>query len=298
MKRTNQVQGWLQSVEVVMAEIDQLFKAQSQETEKLCLGGCCSTNCKSSYKFGNKVVKMLQVVDSLQKKGRDFGDNAAKRIPEDPMDKLPIERTKIGQDTVFDKLCRCLREEHVVGIIGLYGTGGVGKTTLLTQIGKTTLLTQINNKFCDEQLDFDVVIWNAVSKKLRLEKIQENIGKKIGPCDQQWKNQTFQEKAQDILKVLSQKKFVLLLDDIWNHVDLREVGIPNTTSTSKIIFTTRFEEVCCQMHAHKYFRVVYLGHDEAWELFQKNLQRVMLDRNPNILEQAKKLRKSVVVCHL
>ncbi|TXG70700.1 hypothetical protein EZV62_005635 [Acer yangbiense] len=43
---------------------------------------------------------------------------------------------------------------------------------------------------------------------MRLEKIQEDIGKKIGLCDEQWKNKNPNEKTQAILKVLSQKEIV------------------------------------------------------------------------------------------
>ncbi|KAK2651485.1 hypothetical protein Ddye_011341 [Dipteronia dyeriana] len=254
MKRTNQVQGWLQKLHLKL-----------QVWEK---------GCTKSFKMWPRTSKTER---------RDFGDNVAERIPEDPVDRLPIEPTVIGQENIFDQVWGCLREEHEVGIIGLYGTGGVGKTTLLTQI---------NNKFCDVlPHDFDVVIWTVVSKELELEKIQEDIGKRIGLCDEQWKKKTLRQKAQDISSILSHKKFVLLLDDIWNHVDLKEVGVPNPgpNTTSKIIFTTRLEAVCGQMHAHKRFREECLGHDEAWKLFQNNLHGVVLDSNPDILQLAKEV---------
>lgn len=48
--------------------------------------------------------------------------------------------------------------EDGVGIMGLYGMGGVGKTTLLKQI---------NNKFLENEDDFDIVIWIVVSKIYR-----------------------------------------------------------------------------------------------------------------------------------
>ncbi|KAK9232412.1 hypothetical protein WN943_022658 [Citrus x changshan-huyou] len=60
--------------------------------------------------------------------------------------------------------------EEPAGIVGLYGMGGVGKTTLLTHI---------NNKFLVSSTDFDCVIWIVVSKDLQLEKIQEIVGKKV-----------------------------------------------------------------------------------------------------------------------
>lgn len=55
--------------------------------------------------------------------------------------------------------------------------------------------------------------WAVVCEKPKHEKIQEVIGKKIGSSES-WKNKTYGAKAQDIFKILSNKKFVLLLDDL------------------------------------------------------------------------------------
>ncbi|KAK3219479.1 hypothetical protein Dsin_013449 [Dipteronia sinensis] len=155
-------------------------------------------------------------------------------------------------------------------------------------VGKTTLLTQINNMFLDTPNDFDVVIWVVVSKDQKLEMIQETIGKKIGLWDDSWKTKRLEEKALDIFKVLSQKRFVLLLDDIWERVDLIKVGVPlpSPKISSKIVFTTRFNEVCGQMEAHKQFKVECLAHEEAWKLFQMKVGRETLDNDPDILQVA------------
>lgn len=47
-------------------------------------------------------------------------------------------------------------------VIGLYGMGGVGKTTLLKNL---------NNKFRDTEHDFDLVIWVKVSRNANFGKI-------------------------------------------------------------------------------------------------------------------------------
>lgn len=114
------------------------------------------------------------------------------------------------------------------------------------------------------------MLWVAVSKDLQLEKVQEKIGKKIGLTHDSWKYQRVEENASDIYKILSKKRFVLLLDDIWERIDLRKVGIPppNPKFNSKIFLTTRFADVCGSMEAQKKFKVDCLPHAEAWKLFQ------------------------------
>ncbi|KAJ0008246.1 hypothetical protein Pint_30532 [Pistacia integerrima] len=274
MQRLSKVQGWLSRVEAEETEVGELLRDSSQEIEKLCLEGYCSKNFKSSYKFGKKVAKTLQVVVSL--KGEGAFEMVAEEVLEPAVELIPMQPTIVGLQSTFDKVWKCLVGEEVE-IMGIYGTGGVGKTTLLKQI---------NNKFCNELQGFDVLIRVVVSRVPNFEHIQEDIGKKIGLNDESWKNKSLQEKAGDIFKILSSK------DDIWNWIDLTEVGvpIPNSKFPSKVVFTTRVFEVCGSMKARKAFKVEYLRDEEAWKLFEENLQCEVLD-HPDIPQLAKVVAK-------
>ncbi|KAJ4718437.1 NBS-LRR type disease resistance protein [Melia azedarach] len=282
MKRLNQVQGWLSRVEAAETIVDELIRRGSQEKEKLCLGGFCSKNCTSSYKFGKEVAEMLRDLETLM--GESAFEVVAEKVPEAAVDEIICEPTVVGMESTFEEVWTCLREESV-GIIGIYGMGGVGKTTLLTQI---------NNKLVNmPKSTFDVVIWVVVSKDLQLEKMQEKIGKKIGLFDESWKNKSGEEKALDIFKILRKKKFILLLDDIWERVDLIKVGVPvpSTNITSKVVFTTRSIDVCGHMEVHKKFKVKCLKDEEAWELLRKKVGEDTLNSHPDILELAKTVAK-------
>ncbi|GAY67927.1 hypothetical protein CUMW_260220 [Citrus unshiu] len=259
---------------------------RSQEIEKLCVGGYCSKNCRSSYKFGKQVAKKLQDVKTLIAEGvfeAVATEAVPERAPEPVADKRPIEPTIVGLQSQLEQVWRCLVEESV-GIIGLYGMGGVGKTTLLTHI---------NNKFLESQNNFDCVIWVVVSKDLRLEKIQEDIGKKIGLSDDSWKNKSFEEKAVDILRRLGEKRFVLLLDDLWERVDLTKVGVPLPSAqntTSKVVFTTRSIGVCGSMRARP-VKVACLSEKQAWELFRENVGEETIESDHEIVELAQTVAK-------
>ncbi|KAK9188273.1 hypothetical protein WN944_019674 [Citrus x changshan-huyou] len=283
MKRLNQVQLWLSSVETLKTEVDELMGRDgvSQEIDKLCLGGYCSRNCKSSYKFGRKVAKRLRDVKAL--KGEGVFEEVAAPDPEliSAADERPTEPTVVGLQSQLEQVWRCLVQEPAAGIIGLYGMGGVGKTTLLTQI---------NNKFVDNPTDFDYVIWVVVSKDLQLEKIQETIRKKIGLCNDSWKNKSLEEKAQDIFKTLSKKKFALLLDDLWERVDLKKIGVP-LPKNSAVVFTTRFVDVCGRMEARRTFKVECLSDEAAWELFREKVGEETIESHHSIPELAQTVAK-------
>lgn len=280
MKRTNQVHGWLSRVHAVEIEVAELIRDSPQEIEKFCLGGFRSKNYKSSYKFAKLVAKKLQVVDTL--KVEENFEVLAEREPEPAVEERPLQET-VGLESTFSEVWGCLREERV-GIIGLYGIGGVGKTTQLTQI---------NNEFLHTVKDFDILIWVEVCKGVEIGRNQENIGRKIGLFEESWKNKRCEEKALDTFKILSKKKFVLLLDDIWNRVDLLKVGIPppGKDNSSKIIFTTRFAGVCGLMEANREFKVNCLAHDGAWKLFQTKVGKETLDSHPDIPELAQIVAK-------
>ncbi|KAJ9692609.1 hypothetical protein PVL29_011600 [Vitis rotundifolia] len=282
MKRLDQVQGWISRVEAMETEVGQLIgdRAETIEEKRLC-GSCYPKHCISSYTLGKKVVRKLQHVATLMNEGRNF-EVVADIAPPAPMEEIPSGST-VGLESTFDKVWRSLEEEHV-GMIGLYGLGGVGKTTLLTQI---------NNHFLKTSHSFDVVIWVVVSKTPYLEQVQNEIWEKVGFCDDKWKSKSRHEKAKDIWKALSKKRFVMLLDDMWEQMDLLEVGIPppDQQNKSKLIFTTRSQDLCGQMGAHKKIEVKSLAWKDSWDLFQKYVGEDTLNSDPEISELAEMVAK-------
>ncbi|GAY31747.1 hypothetical protein CUMW_286280, partial [Citrus unshiu] len=282
MKRLERVQGWFSRVQDVLYEVDRLTLESNREDVKLCLGGLCTKSCKSNYKFGRKVFRTLREVQSLSLEG-DFKE-VAQPAPVNPVDERPLPTSVVGLQSTFERVWSCVMED-TIGIVGLYGMGGVGKTTLLTQI---------NNKFLVSPNHFDFVIWAVVSKDLQLEKIQESIAKKIGLFNESWSSKNVQEKAQEIFKILSNKKFMLLLDDIWEPVDLAQVGLPipsPRSTSSKVVFTSRDFEVCGQMETHRSFKVECLAYEDACELFEEKVGREILDSHPDIPELAEIVAK-------
>ncbi|CAN6930903.1 unnamed protein product [Brassica oleracea] len=165
--------------------------------------------------------------------------------------------------------------------LGIYGMGGVGKTTLLTHI---------NNKLDKEVNGFDVVIWVVVSQDLQYKGIQDQILRRLR-ADKECENQTEEEKAYYIENVLRRKKFILLLDDLWSAVELNKIGVPRPTqeNRSKIVFTTRKKEVCSDMEADDKMQIECLSTNEAWELFRSIVGEDLLKLHPDIPTLAKQI---------
>ncbi|GMJ06984.1 suppressors of topp4-1 [Hibiscus trionum] len=280
LKRLERVQLWLSKAHTMITEAENLIADGPQEIDNLCLGGCVSKNCVPSYRFGKKLAKMLQDIKDHMSKGafEKLADNQPAASVVVRPNELPI-----AFESTIDRVWSCILDKNV-GIIGLYGIGGVGKTTLLTQI---------NNKFTTTPESFDIVIWVTVSKDYNVEKIQDRIGGKIGFLNEFWENKNVEQKAENIYEVLRNKKFVVLLDDLWERVDLNKVGIPKPSQEngSKLIFTTRSLEVCGEMEARTKIKVECLKPEDAWKLFQDKVGDETLNSHPDILKLAEQVAK-------
>ncbi|TYJ13929.1 hypothetical protein E1A91_A10G083400v1, partial [Gossypium mustelinum] len=265
----------IRKVNIAEQQFDQRIIDGKKEMKNLCMGGCCSMNYRSTLKFSKTVVKRLHDVKVLKRKGAF--EVVAMEVPA----ALAVERpcdSSVGMESMLNKVWSILEEKHA-RIVGIYGVGGVGKTRILTEI---------NNKISVPPNGFDMVIWVMVSKGFRIAKVQDDIAKRIGLFSGMWGEKSVEEKAMDIFSVLREKKFVVLMDDVWERVDVLKVGIPLPTyeNGSKIIFTTRSNEVCGQMRAHKKIEVQCLTEEQAWELFEQHVGNDILDGHPNIRDLA------------
>ncbi|KAK3219536.1 hypothetical protein Dsin_013506 [Dipteronia sinensis] len=142
--RTNQVIRWLESVQLKLKEVDIILQKRDEEIQQTCLGSCCPRHCCTSYKLGKQVIKKIDVVKQLIETG-NF-DAVADKVPRPNIDEMPMEKT-VGMDSMFDEVWKCV-EDHKARIIGLYGMGGVGKTTLLKKLNNRFLVTS-HNLCCD-----------------------------------------------------------------------------------------------------------------------------------------------------
>ncbi|KAI3962217.1 hypothetical protein MKX01_030767 [Papaver californicum] len=277
-KCTNEVMYWLQRVEAFETEVQKIL----EDNEAIMNGGgfffyCWGrNNCWSAYRLERLVFQKQISFESLLREAGDF-QNITYRCQPDPQ-QIPTDEV-IGMDVKFKEVLDSLVTE---GIIGLYGMGGVGKTTLLQKV---------NNEFAKNK-HFDLVIFVVVSKDLNIKSIQNQIGEKLGIS---WREETeIYKRGSDIFKVLRNRKFFLLLDDIWEGIDLERMGVSKNAleiTGSKIVFTTRNNQVCGDMEADKRIKIECLDEDQAWSLFQQKVKQEALSCHPDVTEVAKKVAK-------
>ncbi|KAG5525742.1 hypothetical protein RHGRI_032133 [Rhododendron griersonianum] len=154
-------------------------------------------------------------------------------------------------------------KRYEVNVIGIHGTVGIGKTTVMLNLNNHDQVAKM----------FDLVIWLTISKEggnenLKRKHLQRTIAQRLKLTMARTSNVT--EVAQRIFTELEGKKFLLLLDDVKEYLNLNEIGIPFSNNGSKIVLTTRLREVCNSM-VDKAVKLAYLSPDEAWKMFQNVL---------------------------
>ncbi|CAA7409747.1 unnamed protein product [Spirodela intermedia] len=246
---TQQAKTWLDEQNKIEDRVDK-FRVSFQQR------GDSSEGCSllSSYRLCCEAAECLKEVQRLKTQK----NNLPLLIQAPPPAVVPLPSSSVsmvGEEETLSEIRR-LVEDDEVGIIGIYGLGGVGKTTLLKAINH-----ELHQRGPPR---FDLVIWATVSKEGDILEVRP------GPDPSSGTTKQGQHHAEDPLP-----EEVLLLDDLWDKLDLGAVGVPFSTSFirngSKIVFTTRSEKVCNEMDAQRKVKVPLLNQASSWTLFCQKL---------------------------
>ncbi|KAH7690209.1 disease resistance protein RPS2 protein [Dioscorea alata] len=254
---TEAVKDWLKKVEEIEKRVNSLGSGSAHH---MCCKGFCP-NYYSRLKRSKKTMGILNDVKDLQEKGKPFAEGENLFIDSLPETSSGLPATTLhgtSAERKKEEILQCIMDPEV-GKIGVYGMGGVGKTTIMRQI---------YNQLKEKKDDFDIVMWVTVSSVFELEKVQKTIAEQLGcPLSS---DET--SRAMELSQALRRRRnFVIILDDIWDGVSLQTVGIPEDGNGSKIVWTTRSRAVCHSMESDREIEVKGLTREEAWSLFKEKV---------------------------
>ena len=186
----------------------------------------------------------------------------------------------VGRDDDKEKIIRLLMQQNAgrnVGVIPIVGMGGLGKTTLAKLA------------FNDDRVVsyFQLRMWVCVSENFDLKRLITEILKyEIGTIDGSLSLNQWQEKLREFLK---DKKYLLVLDDIWNDDSNKWTELKNLLtggcSGSKIIVTTQNGLVATIMSTGDIHNLNVLSTEDCLSLFVELAFKEQEEKNnPNLLK--------------
>ncbi|KAK2987296.1 hypothetical protein RJ640_000253 [Escallonia rubra] len=257
---------WLKQVEQLATEVGSFIEASTTnnngETLSRYCPSCC-LSCRPVLEVTRKLKDVEQLKDqgSLLKQTADaeltFGKQEVPKVQSIPG---PSVRSKS-----LDSVLKSLNREDV-NRIGVWGMGGVGKTALIRTLNNTTPFIQ----------PFSRVIWVTVSKQFDMRRVQIDIAEwlKLDTT----KEESMERTARRIFQRLQlEEKLLLILDDVWEEVDLDRLGVPEPDDRPgwKLLLTSRSLDVCRNMKTDVDIRVEVLDDEESWKLFTQNAGKVV-----------------------
>lgn len=258
-KTAGLVQKWLKEANNDIDKAGELIK--EARTNKSCCFGCCP-DWIWRYQLGRQLSERKRKIKICNTEGGSY-------VQIERLSSLPglgyFTSEKClkfdSRQHAYDQLEEALKNDNV-NMIGLYGMGGCGKTTLAIDIG---------DKSKKEGL-FDEVIFVVVSSTVEVQKIQEDIANSL-ECE--LKEKTELQRAQRLHKRLMQEeKILLILDNVWEPLDFVAIGIPSWKNHKgcKVLVTTRYNDVCIGMDCQRRILLLHLDDEEALRLFQIQAQ--------------------------
>ncbi|KAJ7972077.1 Disease resistance protein [Quillaja saponaria] len=250
------IKGWLTSMDQIDQEIEGFYKDEVNRGKR-CLGGWCP-NLKIQYSMSRKAVKKTEDILNIREEIKV--DIMSYRPAPLPLSSIYATKDIMSFESrlsTMNEILKTLKDEKI-NIMSICGNGGVGKTTLAKEVIKIVE----ENKLCDE------VAMAVVSQNPDIMKIQDQIADNLGL--------TFQEKTEQgragklLQRLMQNKKFLIILDDIWSGFDFKSIGLPSGEQQKgcKILLTSRNEHVCGALGSQKNFIISDLLEREASDLFK------------------------------
>ena len=255
MERTRECTTWLDEVHEMKGKLQEL--RNKYQNISRCFCGLCPFH--SLLKLGKTVMTKTEEVIALKSRVEQI----TIMIERAPMSVVPIVRKHPEK---IDKVPSL--NEHVKTLLKLLNDDNLKRIGIwgLPGVGKTTVMENLNNKVRETQL-FDNVFWVTLSKGESVRKIQLVLLEQLKLEVKGIHDRDSDQIADMISKALVNKRYLLLLDEVFLEINLKEVGIHDDHEPGAVVFAYRDRDFCRLIDDH--IKIERLSNDDARNLFRK-----------------------------
>ncbi|XP_056159308.1 probable disease resistance protein At4g27220 [Syzygium oleosum] len=305
---------WQQNANEALEEAGDLLGDFEKATKTCCYGTLPDPKCR--YQFSRKAEGRIGVIKQLAQKCRGFKElndiSFSNPAPGDVTAPNPARRegkgvvqsttatasassastsNELSDDGLFKSRAAIIRDimvalaDHSNSVVGIHGMGGLGKSTLLVDAERRIR----------EEKQFDLIAKADVSQNPDIKMIQGVIAHALGL---DMKGYDYESVRADRLRERlgnEKKKVLIILDNLWEGLDLKSVGIPcghdNKVMGCKLLLTSRDRNVLQrEMGCDRDFFLNRLEEKEAKILFERIMgEKVHNDEFRPLVDEA--LRK-------
>lgn len=281
---------WLAKLKEVAYEMDDLLDEYAAEALQSKLEGpsshdhlqkvrscfCCFglNNCLFNHKIVQQIRRIEEKLDRLVKERQIFGSTMIsgterQEIKERPKTSSLIDDSRVfgreeDKETIVKMLLAPNNSNYAnLPILPIVGMGGLGKTTL-------TQLVYNDARIKDH---FHLRVWLYVSENFDEMKLtKETIESVASGFSSATTNMNLLQ--DDLSKKLQGKRFLLVLDDVWNEDpekwDRYRCALVTGEEGSRIVVTTRNKNVGKLMGGMTPYHLEQLSENDCWQLFKNH----------------------------
>ncbi|XP_027345164.1 probable disease resistance protein At4g27220 [Abrus precatorius] len=248
------VKTWMNDVNKIIEEVENLQRELNANNG--CFRGWCPT-----WKRYCLCKQLPEKIERMKLLNKESTFNPFSH----PLPPSNFEVSSSGNFMLFKstkeaeyKLLEALKDDNNY-VIGLYGMGGSGKTSLSKEVGKKVKKEGI----------FDHFIFTTISQNPQINNIQNEIKDSLGF---EVKETSIAGRAKRLsMKIKSGERILIILDDVWDKLDFEEIGIPTKgdhRKGCKVLMTTRRLNVCVSMDCTVKIPLNLLSGEESQHLFK------------------------------
>jgi len=219
-----------------------------------------------------KITEIVEMLDMMLREKdvlglREISKGKSPQTQRVPSTYLLEDSTVYGRDEIKKIILEFLLSKEAdrnrTSVAAIVGMGGIGKTTVAKLV--------FNDVGLKETFDKKVLI--CVSDQFDVSRVTRSILEAV--TDQSYSDSPDLTSLQTKLSaVLRKQRFLLVLDDVWNekYEEWKYLRAPFSAGVygSKIIVTTRSEDVALIMSTDPMIRLKPLSNDDAWSLSSRH----------------------------